>query len=97
MKEFIILQKQLFPVYFRTQVGLIALTAATHPPYSVLSLVKDPWGVCPLAIAGLMGCLNWFVYGPQTITASLVRRAIQGRPMQMLNENPSLMNLLSSE
>ena len=78
MKEFILLQKRLFPVYFGTQVGLTALTAATHPPYSILSLVQDPWSVAPLAIVGLTGCLNWFIYGPRTTTATLVRRALQG-------------------
>ena len=78
MEEFIILQKRLFPVYFGTQVGLTALTAATHPPYSILSLVQDPWSVAPLAVAGLTGCLNWFIYGPRTTTATLVRRALQG-------------------
>ncbi|KAJ5507164.1 hypothetical protein N7527_009307 [Penicillium freii] len=77
MKEFILLQKRLFPVYFGTQVGLTALTAATHPPYSILSLVQDPWSVAPLAIVGLTGCLNWFIYGPRTTTATLVRRALQ--------------------
>ncbi|KAJ5512109.1 hypothetical protein N7463_001661 [Penicillium fimorum] len=77
MKEFIVLQKRLFPIYFGAQVGLTALTAATHPPYSILSLVQDPWSVAPLAFAGLTGCLNWFVYGPRTTTAMLVRRALQ--------------------
>lgn len=78
MKEFIRLQKRLFPVYFGTQVGLTALTAATHPPYSILSLIRDPWSAAPLAIVGLTGCLNWNIYGPQTTTATLVRMAIQG-------------------
>lgn len=78
MKEFITLQKRLFPIYFGTQVGLTALTAATHPPYSIFSLAQDPWSVAPLAIAGLTGCLNWFIYGPRTTTATLVRRALQG-------------------
>ncbi|KAJ5365927.1 hypothetical protein N7517_008813 [Penicillium concentricum] len=77
MKEFIVLQKRLFPIYFGTQVGLTALTVATHPPYSIFSLVQNPWSVAPLAIAGLTGCLNWFVYGPRTTTAMLVRRALQ--------------------
>ncbi|KAJ5775111.1 uncharacterized protein N7511_000122 [Penicillium nucicola] len=77
MKEFIVLQKRLFPVYFATQVGLTALTAATCPPYSVLSLIKNPWSAGSLAVTGLMGCLNWFVYGPKTTTTALVRRALQ--------------------
>ncbi|KAJ5958083.1 uncharacterized protein N7479_005233 [Penicillium vulpinum] len=77
MKEFIVLQKRLFPIYFGTQVGLTALTAATHPPYSILSLVQDPWSAAPLAVVALTGCLNWFIYGPRTTTTSLVRRALQ--------------------
>lgn len=79
MKEFILLQKQLFPIYFGAQVGLTALTAATHPPYSIFSLAKDPWSAAPLIIVGISGCLNWFIYGPRTTSASLVRRAIQGK------------------
>jgi hypothetical protein len=78
MKEFITLQKRLFPIYFGTQVGLTALTAATHPPYSIISLVQDPWSLAPLAVVAVTGCLNWFIYGPRTTTASLVRRALQG-------------------
>ncbi|CAG8405059.1 unnamed protein product [Penicillium salamii] len=79
MKEFIALQKKLFPIYFRTQVALTALTAATYPPYSIFSLIQSPWSATPLAIAGLTGCLNWFIYGPKTTTASLVRRVFQGK------------------
>ncbi|KAJ5795263.1 hypothetical protein N7457_001862 [Penicillium paradoxum] len=84
MKEFIALQKGLFPVYFGTQLGLTALTAATYPPYSVLSLVKYPWSAAPLAVVALAGSLNWFIYGPQTTTAALVRRALQ----ESENTNP---------
>ncbi|KAF3386171.1 hypothetical protein F1880_001332 [Penicillium rolfsii] len=76
MREFLVLQKRIFPVYFKCQVGLAALTAATHPPYSLLSLVKDPWSAVPLAVVLVTGSLNWFVYGPRTTTASLVRRAL---------------------
>ncbi|KAJ5851426.1 uncharacterized protein N7529_010811 [Penicillium soppii] len=75
MKEFIILQKRLFPVYFGAQVGLTALTAATYQPYSIFSLIKDPWSAAPLAVIALTGCLNWFLYGPRTTTASLAHRA----------------------
>jgi hypothetical protein len=78
MREFLALQKRLFPVYFKCQVSLAALTAATHPPYSLLSLIKDPWGAVPLVVLLVTGSLNWFVYGPRTTTASLVRRALGG-------------------
>lgn len=78
MREFIGLQKRLFPVYFGCQVGLAALTAATHPPYSIVSLVKDPWGAAPLAIVLVTSSLNWLVFGPRTIKTSLVRRALHG-------------------
>lgn len=84
MKQFILLQKRLFPIYFGTQVGLTALTAATHPPYSILSLGQDPWSIAPLAIVGLTGCLNWFIYGPRTTTATFIRRALQGEFTSML-------------
>ncbi|KAJ5586730.1 uncharacterized protein N7459_002495 [Penicillium hispanicum] len=76
MREFIALQKRLFPVYFGCQVSLAALTAATRPPYSILSLARDLWGAAPLAVVLVTGSLNWFVFGPRTTTASLVRRAL---------------------
>jgi len=78
MREFIALNKRIFPVYFGCQVGLAALTAATRPPYSILSLANDLWSAVPLGVVLVMGSLNWFVYGPRTTTASLVRRALHG-------------------
>jgi hypothetical protein len=79
MREFIALNKRIFPVYFGCQVGLASLTAATRPPYSILSLAKDLWGAAPLGVVLVMGSLNWFVYGPRTTTASLIRRALHGK------------------
>ncbi|KAJ5390939.1 uncharacterized protein N7496_002007 [Penicillium cataractarum] len=76
MREFLALQKRLFPVYFKCQVCLAALTAATHPPYSILSLARDPLVAVPLVVVLITGSLNWFVFGPRTTTASLVRRAL---------------------
>lgn len=78
MREFIGLQKRIFPVYFGCQVGLAALTAATCPPYSIVSLAQDAWGAVPLIIVIVTGSLNWFVFGPRTTTASFVRRALHG-------------------
>lgn len=78
MREFLTLQKRLFPVYFGCQVGLAALTAATRPPYSIVSLAKDWWGAAPLVVVLVTGSLNWVVYGPRTTTASFVRRALHG-------------------
>jgi hypothetical protein len=79
MREFIALNKRIFPVYFGCQVGLASLTAATRPPYSILSLAKDLWSAAPLGVVLVMGSLNWFVYGPRTTTASLIRRALHGK------------------
>ncbi|KAJ5191897.1 uncharacterized protein N7498_010882 [Penicillium cinerascens] len=76
MREFIALNKRIFPVYFGCQVGLVALTAATRPPFSIVSLAKDLWSAAPLGVVLVMGSLNWFVYGPRTTTASLVRRVL---------------------
>lgn len=78
MREFLALQKRVFPVYFASQVGLAALTAATHPPYSIFSLARDPWGAVPWVVVLVTGALNWVIYGPRTTTASLIRRAIHG-------------------
>lgn len=78
MREFLSLQKRVFPVYFASQVGLAALTAATHPPYSIFSLVRDPWSAAPLIVVLITGTMNWFIYGPRTTTMSLIRRAIHG-------------------
>ena len=78
MREFLGLNKRIFPVYFTCQIGLAALTAATHPPYSIVSLVADLWSAAPLVIVVAMGSLNYFVFGPKTTTVSFVRRALQG-------------------
>ncbi|KAF7719052.1 Uncharacterized protein PECH_000234 [Penicillium ucsense] len=76
MREFLILQRRVFPVYFKLQVGLAMLTAATHPSRSILSLAPDPWGAVPLAVVIGMGTLNWLIYGPRTTQCAFVRRAL---------------------
>jgi hypothetical protein len=78
MREFLALQKRVFPVYFASQVGLVVLTAATYPPYSIFSLVNDLWSAGPLLVVLGTGGLNWVVYGPRTTTASFVRKAVHG-------------------
>lgn len=78
MREFLGLQKRIFPIYFGCQVGLAALTAVTRPPYSIVSLVQDAWSTTPLVIVLVTSTLNWFVFGPRTMTASFVRRALHG-------------------
>ncbi|KAJ6110775.1 hypothetical protein N7486_003010 [Penicillium sp. IBT 16267x] len=76
MREFLGLNKRIFPVYFTCQIGLAALTAATRPPYSIVSLATDLWSAAPLGIVVAMGSLNYFVFGPKTTTVSFVRRAL---------------------
>ncbi|KAJ5912723.1 hypothetical protein N7504_001606 [Penicillium tannophilum] len=76
MREFLGLNKRIFPVYFTCQIGLAALTAATRPPYSIVSLAADLWNAAPLVVVLAMGSLNYFVYGPKTTTVSFVRRAL---------------------
>lgn len=78
MREFLGLNKRIFPVYFTCQIGLAALTAATRPPYSVVSLATNLWSAAPLVVVLAMGSLNYFVYGPKTTTVSFVRRALYG-------------------
>ncbi|KAK9855204.1 protein of unknown function DUF4149 [Penicillium brevicompactum] len=82
MDQFVKLQKQIFPIYFATQVSLTALTAVTRPPFGIFSLAKDPWSAAPLAIAGVASSLNWYIYGPKTSSASMKRRLMQ------VTENP---------
>lgn len=77
-REFLALQKRLFPVYFGCQVSLAALTAATRPPYGVISLAKEGWSAAPLVVVLATGTLNWLVYGPKTTTTAFIRRALQG-------------------
>ncbi|EDP51116.1 hypothetical protein KXW98_001417 [Aspergillus fumigatus] len=58
MKEFLALQKRVFPAYFRCQVGLVVLTAVTRPPYSILSFSQHIWDSVPLIAVGVTGALN---------------------------------------
>lgn len=95
MREFLALQKRIFPVYFGCQIGLAVLTAATHPPYGIISLVKDVWSVVPLGIVLGMGAVNYFVYGPKTMTASFVRRAAQGMCFRLFVFSSFLSSFLS--
>ncbi|KAL4866019.1 hypothetical protein BDV12DRAFT_199568 [Aspergillus spectabilis] len=83
-REFLLLQKRLFPVYFRTQVGLAFLTAVTRPrppslPVSSISQTwgQTAWGVAPLVIVSVAGLLNWLVYGPGSSRTGAVRYLLQ--------------------
>ena len=78
LPQFTQLQKRIFPVYFQSLVGLILLTAATHPPHSFASLGTDYAGLASLSTALAVDALNWSVYGPKT-TQAMVMRAQQGR------------------
>lgn len=78
-REFLILQKRIFPIYFASQIGLGVLTAVTHPPYSIISLVKDFWAVAPLGVVITMGSLNYFVFGPKTTKAAFIKNALKGK------------------
>lgn len=78
MPQFTTLQKKVFPIYFKLQVGLLALTAATHPPLSLLSLSKHWWEYVPLAVALGVSGLNLVVYGPRTEKV-MIERVHQGQ------------------
>lgn len=64
------LNKRLWPVYFRCQLGLALLTVATKPggwlPPANLSNVL-------LGVACTMAGLNWYTYGPRTSDAMVER------------------------
>ncbi|GFF35060.1 hypothetical protein IFM51744_04287 [Aspergillus udagawae] len=81
MKEFLALQKRIFPAYFRCQVGLVVLTAATRPPYSILSFSQHIWDSVPLIVVGVTGALNWLVFGPRATKTAFIRRALHESAM----------------
>ena len=77
MSAFKTLQKRVFPLYFQLQSALIVLTAATVPPYSLISLASSPGDWVPLSVAGAMAALNLLKFGPTTLKA-MVDRIHQG-------------------
>ncbi|KFH43065.1 putative mitochondrial outer membrane protein-like protein [Hapsidospora chrysogenum ATCC 11550] len=70
---FVRLQRQLFPVYFRIQTLLLALTALTLPPLGPVSLAHDGGDWVPLLVGGFAALLNLFLFGPRTRQAMLDR------------------------
>ena len=78
ISAFTTLQKRVFPAYFRIQSLLLLLTAATHPPYGPLSLVRLPGDWIPLAFGGVLAALNLIIYGPRT-QEMMIDRIHQGQ------------------
>lgn len=64
--------------YYQCQVGLVILTAATRPPYSIFSFATNPWSAAPLAIVLVAGSLNWAVFGPCISGAEIDRQSLRG-------------------
>lgn len=79
MREFLILQKRLFPTYFRCQLGLAALTALTRPPHGPASFAGYVGDAVPLVVVAVTGALNHWIFGPRTTRDAFVRRAVLGR------------------
>lgn len=78
------LNKRLFPVYFRCQLGLALLTIVTKPVRTWL--VNDAGNVF-LGLATVMAGLNWYVYGPRTSEAMIEKaRVVKG---MFLTQSPS--------
>lgn len=75
MSAFTTLQKRVFPVYFRAQISLIVLTAATYPPYGPYSLAttSSTGNTITLLFAATMAVLNLVIYGPKTQQAMVAR------------------------
>ncbi len=70
---FTTLQKNVFPIYFRSQSLLIFLAAVTIPPRGPLSLMKEKGDWISFVIAGITAGLNLFVYGPRTQNLMIAR------------------------
>lgn len=79
MREFLILQKRLFPTYFQCQLGLTALTALTRPPQGPVSFLGSIGDAVPLVVVAVTGALNYWVFGPRTTRDAFVRKAVIGR------------------
>ena len=77
MAQFTTLQKKVFPLYFKLQVGLLAAVILTHPRMSLVSLSRRWQDLAPLGIASAVSLLNLRVYGPGT-ERMMVERSHQG-------------------
>ncbi|EED16852.1 hypothetical protein TSTA_019140 [Talaromyces stipitatus ATCC 10500] len=71
------LNKRLFPVYFRCQLGFAVLTFVTRPPgtWLQLSAVNDV-GNLLLGLATVMAGLNWYIFGPRTSDAMVEKARV---------------------
>ncbi|KAL9040768.1 MAG: hypothetical protein Q9214_004352, partial [Letrouitia sp. 1 TL-2023] len=78
LAPFSTLTKRVFHVYFRLQSLLFLLTALTHPPMSLVSLVKEPGDIVPLALGAGIAVWNMLVWGPRTEEAMRKRNKTQG-------------------
>ena len=86
MAQFTTLQKKVFPLYFKIQVGLLAAVAFTHPPMSLLSLSNRGRDIAPLAVALGVSTLNLIVYGPRT-EKIMVERSHQGKAANVISHS----------
>jgi hypothetical protein len=77
---FTMLQKRVFPIYFRGQSLLLLLASVTFPPSGPLSLVKSKGDWLPFAVAGITAASNLVVFGPKTSRIMMVRKC-QGVPI----------------
>ena len=78
MAQFTALQRKVFPLYFKLQVGLLTVVALTYPPMSLVSLSRCWQDYALLAIALGVSTLNLRVYGPRT-EAIMIERSHQGK------------------
>ena len=78
MAQFTTLQKKVFPLYFKLQVGLLSAVILTHPRMSLVSLSGRWQDFVPLGTALAVSVLNLTVYGPRS-EAVMVERSHQGK------------------
>lgn len=71
------LQKRIFPIYFRSQLVLILLSALTVPPYGINSLREHKADWILYFVTGVTTGLNLVVFEPRTKKA-MVECAHQG-------------------
>jgi hypothetical protein len=80
---FTMLQKRVFPIYFRSQTLLVLLAAATIPTHGPVSLFKQKSNWIPLVVAGVTSLLNVMYFGPKTSRIMMVKK-YQGKPSPLV-------------
>ena len=74
-EPFTLLQKRVFPVYFRSQCALIAISAITFPTNGPAGLLREYGHWVPHLVAAITAALNLVLFGPKTSRLMMIKRS----------------------